>query len=320
MMSVQEAPAEPPSGWAPLSLCARASGCRRLPVGAEDSRPEGSYGDLMSATPLEEFLALHRPGSPLVVPNPWDVGSARALQALGFHALATTSSGFAATLGRLDGKVTRDETLAHVALLVEAVTVPITADLENGFADDPEGVAATVTEAAGTGLAGCSIEDFDGEGIYDIELAADRIAAAAQAASGRLVLTARAENFLHDRPDLDDTIRRLQRFQEAGADVLYAPGLSSREDIAAVIEAVDRPVNVLLRRDGPTIPELAALGAGRISLGGTFAFAAFGALARAAQDLHGPGPYTFWDDAVAGRELVREAAGLEGPDGPGRRR
>jgi 2-methylisocitrate lyase-like PEP mutase family enzyme len=229
------------------------------------------------------------------------------LQALGFHALATTSSGFAAALGRLDGKVTRDETLAHVALLVEAVTVPITADLENGFADDPEGVAATVTEAAGTGLAGCSIEDFDGEGIYDIELAADRIAAAAQAASGRLVLTARAENFLHDRPDLDDTIRRLQRFQEAGADVLYAPGLSSREDIAAVIEAVDRPVNVLLRRDGPTIPELAALGA-------------FGALARAAQDLHGPGPYTFWDDAVAGRELVREAAGLEGPDGPGRRR
>jgi 2-methylisocitrate lyase-like PEP mutase family enzyme len=269
----------------------------------------------MGLTHAEDFLALHRPGAPLLVPNPWDVGSARALETLGFQALATTSSGFAATLGRLDGKVTRDEVLAHVAGLVAAVTVPVSADLEDGFSEDPEGVADTVSAAVEAGLAGCSIEDFGSGGIYDVERAVDRVAAAAEAAAGRLVLTARAENFLHGRTDLDDTIRRLQRYQEAGAQVLYAPGLSRPADIAAVIHGVDRPVNVLLWRDRPSVPELAALGASRISVGGTFAFAAYGALAQAARELLGSGPYTFWEGAAAGKQLIQETATSPGHPG-----
>jgi 2-methylisocitrate lyase-like PEP mutase family enzyme len=176
------------------------------------------------------FLALHRPGQPLLLPNPWDIGSARVLASLGFAALATTSSGFAATLGLLDGSVTRDQAIVHAGIIVASTPLPVSADLENGFADDTEGVAATVTAAIGAGLAGCSIEDFSGragEPIYDISLATERIAAAAQAAhSGpqRLVLTGRAENYLHGREDLADTITRLQCYAEAGADVLYAPG------------------------------------------------------------------------------------------------
>jgi len=212
----------------------------------------------------------------------------------------------AATLARLDGSVTRDEALAHAAHLVAAVDVPVTADLENGFADEPAAVAVTVTPAAELGLAGCSIEDNGSDGIYDPELAADRVAAAVEAAAGRLILTARADNFLHDRNDLADTITRLQRFQDAGADVPYAPGLTRREDIAAVIHSVDRPVNVLLLPDGPTVTELATLGVSRVSIGGTFTYAAFGALeAQAARELHGPGPYTFWDRAAQGRDLIQ---------------
>jgi 2-methylisocitrate lyase-like PEP mutase family enzyme len=257
------------------------------------------------------FLALHRPGEPLLMPNPWDVGSARALASLGFAALATTSSGFAATLGRLDGSVTRHEAVTHAGQLASAIApVPLSADLEDGFADDPAGVAQTVAAAVAAGLAGCSIEDSTkdpGNPIYDPGLAAERIAAAAQAAGGQLILTGRAENFLHGRPDLADTIARLNRYAEAGADVLFAPGLSRAGDIKAIVESVGRPVSVLLPRNGPSVSELADLGVSRVSVGGNFAAVAFGALAQAARDLQGPAPYGFWDAAASGRELIRAA-------------
>jgi len=205
----------------------------------------------------ERFLQLHHGPGPLLIPNPWDAGSARLLEWLGFAALATTSSGFAATLGRLDGSVTREEALGHAAAICAAVTVPVSADLENGFSDSPEGVAETVRLATATGLAGCSVEDAtgrDGDPVYDRALAVDRVAAAAEAAHagpGRLVLTARAENYLHGRPDLADTIARLQAYAEAGADVLYAPGLTSLADVREVVRSVDRPVNVLALGSGP---------------------------------------------------------------------
>jgi 2-methylisocitrate lyase-like PEP mutase family enzyme len=254
-----------------------------------------------AATARERLLALHRPGEPLLLPNPWDPGTARVLAAAGFSALATTSSGFAATLGRPDGTVKRDEALGHAAAIVAAVDVPVSADLEDGYGPDPKAVAATVEAAAGTGLAGCSIEDWSGGTILPVEVAAERIVAASEAAAGRLVLTGRAENLIHDRPDLADTITRLQAYQEAGADVLYAPGLVEPADIRAVVGAVDRPVNVLLRPSGPTIDELAALGVSRISLGGTLAFVALGALARAAAGLLRGESDGLWDLAGVGR-------------------
>jgi 2-methylisocitrate lyase-like PEP mutase family enzyme len=266
-----------------------------------------------AANRAASFRALHRPGEPLLLPNPWDAGSARVLASLGFAALATTSSGFAATLGRLDGGVSRDESLAHSALLVAATDLPVSADLENGFADEPAGVAETVALAVQAGLAGCSIEDFTGrsdEPIYDEGLAAERIAAAAQAAHGgpvRLVLTARAENYLRGRPDLDDTIARLQRYQEAGADVLYAPGLTSPEDIEAVVTSVDLPVNVLALPGGPDVARLAELGVGRVSVGGAFAYVAIEALATAARELLEAGTLGYWQHAAAGRAVAAAA-------------
>ncbi|MGH9058455.1 MAG: isocitrate lyase/PEP mutase family protein, partial [Acidimicrobiales bacterium] len=177
----------------------------------------------------DAFRALHVPGRPLLMPNPWDAGTARLLASLGFSAVATTSSGHAATLGRPDGAVDRDEALAHAASIVAAVDIPVSADLENGFADDPDGVAATIAAAAAVGLAGCSIEDFSGRQdtpIYELGAAVDRVAAAVETAHADpgLVLTARAENFIRGHPDLADTIARLQAYQQAGADVLYAPG------------------------------------------------------------------------------------------------
>src|SRR5580704_3644434 len=232
------------------------------------------------------FLQLHRPGQPLLLPNPWDIGSARVLAALGFEALATTSSGFAATLGLLDGSVTRDQAIGNAAQIVGATPLPVSADLENGYADDPQGVAATVA-----GLAGCSIEDFTGradEPFYEAGLAAERVAAAAEAAHAgprRLVLTARAENHLRGRDDLADTIARLQSYVEAGADVVYAPGLARASDIRDLVGSVDRPVNVLAMPGAPTVAELAELGVARISVGGAFAYAAIGALAEAAREL-----------------------------------
>jgi 2-methylisocitrate lyase-like PEP mutase family enzyme len=256
------------------------------------------------------FLDLHRPGDPLLMPNPWDAGSARVLASLGFQALATTSSGFAATLGRLDGSVSRDEALAHAAVIVAATPLPVSADLENCFADDPAGVAQTVTLAAATGLAGCSIEDFSGTAIYDAALAAERVAAAAEAAHAgpvRLVLTARAENYLHDRPDLDDTIARLVSYADAGADVLYAPGLARPEDIGAVVSAVGRPVNVLAFAGTPPVAELAALGVARVSVGGAFASVAFGALAVAGRELLDSGTLGYLQRAAAGRQVMAAA-------------
>ena len=258
----------------------------------------------------KRFLDLHRPGNPLLIPNPWDAGSAKLLASLGFEALATTSSGFAATLGRVDNSVTREEALAHSAAIVAATPLPVSADLENGFADDAEGVAETVRGAADAGLAGCSIEDSTGrdeEPLYALEHAAERIAAAAEAAGGRLVLTGRAENFIVGRGDLSDTIARLQAYQEAGADVLYAPRLTRIEDVRSVVESVDRPVNVLAWTGLPPVAELAAAGVSRISVGGAFAFAALGAAAEAGRELLDKGTYGFWDTAAQGAGAAAEA-------------
>jgi 2-methylisocitrate lyase-like PEP mutase family enzyme len=276
-----------------------------------------------------QFLDLHRPGDPLLMPNPWDLGSAKLLAALGFRALATTSSGFAASLGRLDKTVSQQEALVHSAVIVAATDLPVSADLENCFADDPEGVARTVALAAETGLAGCSVEDStsdENQPVYDIGLAADRVAAAAEAAhSGpaRLVLTARAENYLCGRPDLADTITRLQAYQAAGADVLYAPGLTSLSDIRQVVTAVDRPVNVLAMRGAPPVGELAEAGVSRVSVGGAFAFAALGALVDAATELRDSGTYGYLAGSAAGRQAVQRAflpggftGEARGDDGP----
>ncbi len=261
----------------------------------------------------QRFLALHHADQPLLLPNPWDAGSAKLLASLGFEALATTSSGFAATLGRLDGGISRDEALAHSAAIVAATEVPVSADLENCFADEPAGVAETVRHAIEAGLAGCSIEDFarsQDDPIYDAGLAAERVAAAAEAAHAgpvHLVLTARAENYLHGRPDLADTIARLQSFQEAGADVLYAPGVSDLEDIRRLVSAVDLPVNVLALPNAPSVADLAAAGVRRVSVGGAFAYAALGAVVAAARELREDGTYGFWTGAGVGSSAARKA-------------
>jgi 2-methylisocitrate lyase-like PEP mutase family enzyme len=265
----------------------------------------------MSAA-ADRFLELHHGDGPLLMPNPWDVGTAKLLESIGFRALATTSSGFAATLGRLDGSVTREEALAHAATIVAATPLPVSADLENGFADEPDGVAQTVRLAIDAGLAGCSVEDFTGrddDPIYPLEAAAERVAAAAEAAHGgpgRLVLTARSENFLHGRQDLSDTVARLQAFQEAGADVLYAPGIRSADDIRSILGSVDRPVNVLAVPGAPSVGELAELGVARVSVGGGFAFVAAGALIAAGRELFEQGTYGFWETAGAGYQATHE--------------
>jgi 2-methylisocitrate lyase-like PEP mutase family enzyme len=259
----------------------------------------------------EEFLPLHVPGSPLLMPNAWDAGSAKVLASLGFPALATTSSGYAATLGLLDGQVTRDEVIAHATALVEAVEVPVSADLEAGFAATTAEVEETYRLAVAAGLAGGSIEDYAGvekDAIYPVEEAAERVAAAAAAAGDGFVLTARAENHIRGRDDLDDTIARLQAYQEAGADVLFAPGVIAVEDVRRVVDAVDRPVNVLLLPGGPSVPELAEAGAARISVGGAFAFAALGAAKRAAEELLGTGTTGYSELAAEGVVAFRGAA------------
>ncbi|WP_166844086.1 isocitrate lyase/phosphoenolpyruvate mutase family protein [Isoptericola sp. BMS4] len=259
-------------------------------------------------SPAPDFLALHRPGDPLLLPNAWDLGSARVLETLGFAAVATTSSGFAATLGRPDGAVTRDEALDHAAAMAVAVGVPVSADLENGFADAPDDVARTVAAVRDAGLAGCSVEDFTGDAarpIYDLGLAVERVAAAAET-SGDLVLTARCENHLHGHDDLADTIARLQAYQEAGADVLFAPGLRTVADVATVCRELDRPVNVLLVAGGPTPAELADAGAARLSVGGALAWTALDALVSAARGLLA-GDSGFLERSAAVRD-VRDAA------------
>jgi 2-methylisocitrate lyase-like PEP mutase family enzyme len=261
------------------------------------------------------FRALHeRPGA-FIIPNPWDVGTARILAGLGFQALATTSAGLAFALGRRDGEgaVSRDEALAHAcAIIVAATPLPVSADLENGFGDAPETAAQTIRLAAETGLVGASIEDATGDPerpIYDAMLAAERIAAAAEAARALpfpFTLTARAENLLHGRPDLDDTIRRLQAFEAAGAHVLYAPGLRDLDTIRTVCATVGKPVNVIMGLAGTafSVEDLAAAGVRRISLGSALARIALGAFLRAAREVKERGTFTFAESAAPFAEIA----------------
>jgi 2-methylisocitrate lyase-like PEP mutase family enzyme len=265
------------------------------------------------AAQAERFRALHVPGTPLLMPNAWDVGSARLFASLGCEALATTSGGFAATMGRLDGAMTRDEVLDHSGELVAAVDVPVSADLENCFSDDPDGVAATITAAIGRGLAGGSVEDFTRrteDPIYELAHAAERVRAAAEAAHAGpvpFVLTARAENYLYKRLDLADTISRLQAYQEAGADVLFAPRVVEPGELRSLLAAVDRPVSVLMTPNAPPIPELATLGVSRISVGGAIAAASYGLAVRAVQELQEQGTANYWEAAAAVRTPMQDA-------------
>lgn len=260
---------------------------------------------------FERFRALHERGRAFVMPNAWDAGSARLLASLGFEALATTSAGYALSVGRRDSfaGLSRDEILANARAIVEATDLPVSADLEDGFGAAPEACATTISAAAEAGLVGGSIEDAtgdDGDPIHDFDFAVERVAAAAEAARGRaFLLTARAENFLHGRPDLADTIRRLQAFAEAGADVLYAPGLPSLDAIRAVCAEVDRPVNVVMGLQPPflAVAALSEAGVARISVGGSFARAAFGAVRRAATEVLGDGTFGYAEAAMPGAEI-----------------
>ncbi len=251
------------------------------------------------------FRELHEREGAFIIPNPWDVGSARILAHLGFEALATTSMGHAFSLGRLDGTLTRDETMAHVAAIASATDLPVSADLEKCFGDEPEVVAETIRQATAAGAVGGSVEDATGDPehpIYDFDLAVDRVQAAVKAAHALpfpFTLTARAENFLRGRPVLPDTIRRLQAFQEVGADVLYAPALPTRENIAAVVRSVDRPVNVLMGRNPQlSLKELSDLGVKRISVGSALQRTALGAFLKAAREMREQGTFGFGSAAA----------------------
>ncbi|GLZ38373.1 isocitrate lyase/phosphoenolpyruvate mutase family protein [Actinokineospora sp. NBRC 105648] len=254
------------------------------------------------------FAELHQGPSAFVIANPWDAGTARVLTGLGFRALATTSGGLAFSLGRPDGAnlVTRDDTLANARAIVAATHLPVAADLENGFGDRPEDVAETIRLAAEAGLVGGSIEDATGrpdDPVYDLDLAVERVAAAVEAARAMpfpFTLTARAENFLHGRPDLDDTLRRLRAYEQAGADVLYAPGLPDVETIRAVCAAVDKPVNVLATGAAAkcSVTKLGELGARRVSLGSALPRAALTAAVLAAQEIAESGTFTLTTGAL----------------------
>ena len=247
------------------------------------------------------FRALHQGEGAFIIPNPWDAGTAKILANSGFAALATTSAGCAFSLGKADGQIGRDSAIAHVAQIVAATSLPVSGDLENGFGDAPETVAETIRLGAAAGLVGGSIEDATGNPvrpIYDIGLAIERIIAAAEAARALpfpFTLTARAENYLYGRPDLKDTIHRLRTYQEAGADVLYAPGLRSKDDIAALVRSVDRPVNVLAGLDGTafSLAELADLGVKRVSVGSALARTALGAVLTAAKEMRTKGTFSY---------------------------
>jgi 2-methylisocitrate lyase-like PEP mutase family enzyme len=257
------------------------------------------------------FRALHQRDEAFIIPNPWDVGTARLLQSLGFEALATTSAGFAFSIGKPDGAVDRETMLAHAADLVAATDVPVSADLENGYGDDPANVADTVRLAASAGLAGCSIEDVAArrqQDPYELSLAAERVRAAAEVAHSLafpFMLTARAENYVIGRPDLRDTIGRLQAFQAAGADVLFAPGLKSKKDIISVVRSVDRPLNVVMGLQGVqlSLAELSQIGVKRVSVGSALSRAALGAFLRAAREMQTSGTFTFAQDAVNYAEI-----------------
>lgn len=261
---------------------------------------------------FRQFRELHRGPGAFVIPNPWDAGSAKMLASLGFQALATTSAGYAFSKGRRDSSAAlgRDEMLANAAEIVQATALPVSADLEDGFGAAPEACATTIRMACEIGLCGGSIEDATGDPdapIYEFALAVERVQAAAEAARDRpFLLTARAENFLWDRPDLDDTIRRLLAFSRAGADVLYAPGLPDLAAIRTVCDSVDKPVNVVMGLGGPrySTAELAAAGVRRISVGGSFARAAWGGLLRAAQEVRDHGTFDYADDAMPGAAVA----------------
>lgn len=257
------------------------------------------------------FRALHQRDSAFIIPNPWDVGTARLLAHLGFEALATTSAGYAFSIGQPDNTVGRDRMIAHVRDMAAATDLPVSADLENGFGDDPETAAETIRLGAAAGLVGGSIEDSSArrdDPIYELERAAERVRAAAELAHSLpfpFTLTARAENYLFGRRDLNDTIKRLQAYQEAGADVLYAPGLTSKEDIAAVVSSLDRPVNVLMGLAGVrlNLAELSEIGVKRISVGSVLSRVALSAFIRAAEEMRDHGTFTFGDDIVSFRDI-----------------
>jgi 2-methylisocitrate lyase-like PEP mutase family enzyme len=257
------------------------------------------------------FEALHKRAETFIIPNPWDVGTARLLANVGFKALATSSAGYAFSVGKADNAVGRDGTLSHATAVADATDLPLSIDLENGFGDDPHTVAETIRLAATTGAVGGSIEDATGrddDPIYDRTLAIERIRAAAEAARRlpfRFMLTARAENYLVGKPDLKVTIERLQAYQDAGADVLYAPGLTREDDIASVVASVDRPVNVLMGLQGVrlTVAQLSAIGVKRISVGSGLARSALGALLRAAREMREHGTFTFAEEAESYRTI-----------------
>ena len=262
------------------------------------------------------FRELHERDTAFIIPNPWDVGTARLLAHLGFEALATTSAGYAFSVGQRDNTIGRDEMMAHVSAIVLATDLPVSADLENGFGDDPGTVAETIRLAAATGLVGGSIEDATNrpatngldDPIYEFALAVERIRAASEVARSLpfpFTLTARAENYLVGRPDLQDTIKRLQAYQEAGADVLYAPGMTNKDDIAAVVSSVDRPMNVVMGLQGVrlSLAELSEIGVRRVSVGSALSRVALGAFLRAAREMREYGTFAFSDEAVSFRDI-----------------
>jgi len=257
------------------------------------------------------FRALHERDGAFIIPNPWDVGTARLLAHLGFEALATTSMGYAFSAGQRDNTIERYQMMQHLSAIASATDLPVNADLENGFGDSPEIAAETIRLAAAAGVVGGSIEDATGrpdQPIYDREHAADRVRAAAAAARAlpfAFTLTGRAENYLHGRPDLGDTIRRLQAYQVAGADVLYAPGLAGKDEIAAVVSSVDRPVNVVMGLKGVqlSLTELSAMGVKRVSVGSALCRAALGAFLRAAREMREHGTFEFAREAASPREI-----------------
>ena len=275
-----------------------------------------SQSATVKATQIEkgkQFRALHERNRTFIIPNPWDAGSARLLEHLGFEALATTSMGYAFSMGRRDNSLSRDETLENAAAIARATSLPVSADLENGFGNSPEAVAETIKLAAETGIVGGSIEDATGKAddpIYDLELAVERVQAAVEAAralSFPFTLTARAENYLHGRPNIGDTITRLQAFQDAGADVLYAPGLATKEDIVSVVSAVDRPVNVLMGLRGVllTAADLEQIGVRRISVGSSLERTALAAFLDAAREMREHGTFTYAAQAANPAEISK---------------
>ncbi|MGB8768194.1 MAG: isocitrate lyase/phosphoenolpyruvate mutase family protein [Candidatus Korobacteraceae bacterium] len=266
---------------------------------------------LTQAEKGQAFRALHARDRAFIIPNPWDIGTARLLARLGFEALATTSMGYAFSVGQRDNTVGRDRIMEHVATIASATDLPVSADLENGFGDDPGVVAETIRLAAAAGGVGGSIEDASGRRdnpIYGKDHATERVRAAAEAARAlpfTFTLTGRAENYLHGRPDLKDTIARLQAYQEAGADVLYAPGLATRDDIVAVVSSVDRPVNVVMGLQGVqlSLAELSEIGVRRVSVGSALCRTALGAFLRAAREMREHGTFDFAKDAASSREI-----------------